>query len=106
MSSTSAEDRQDSEKSPDFLHPTRPTVLDPVIQLHNHLTMPPKPSTRMTPIRLQTIDHLRVRRPNQTEKNPCETVMSSMLSTLLTFPTCPLELGYDIRVQSFWLMLN
>lgn len=44
--------------------------------------MPPKNvSTRLNPIRLQTINHLRVRRPNQQEQNPCVTVMSSMLST-------------------------
>lgn len=42
--------------------------------------MPPKGTTRLNPIRLQTIDHLRVRRPNRTDKNPCETIMSSMLS--------------------------
>lgn len=37
-------------------------------------------STRLNPVRLQTIPHLRVRRPNQHEQNPCVTVMSSMLS--------------------------
>ncbi|CAL5872787.1 uncharacterized protein PFLUO_LOCUS7056 [Penicillium psychrofluorescens] len=43
--------------------------------------MPPKNvSTRLNPIRLQTINHLRVRRPNQQEQNPCVTVMSSMLN--------------------------
>lgn len=31
-------------------------------------------------MRLNTINHLRVRRPNQNEQNPCVTVMSSMLS--------------------------
>lgn len=39
-------------------------------------------STRLNPVRLQTIPHLRVRRPNQHEQNPCVTVMSSMLSML------------------------
>jgi hypothetical protein len=43
--------------------------------------MPPKGvTTRLNPVRLQTIPHLRVRRPNQHEQNPCVTVMSSMLS--------------------------
>ncbi|GAB1192101.1 hypothetical protein BDV32DRAFT_120847 [Aspergillus pseudonomiae] len=43
--------------------------------------MPPKgATTRLNPVRLQTIPHLRVRRPNQHEQNPCVTVMSSMLS--------------------------
>jgi hypothetical protein len=46
--------------------------------------MPPKgtASTRLNPVRLQTVPNLRVRRPNKQEKNPCEVVMSSMLSTL------------------------
>lgn len=39
--------------------------------------------TRLNPVRLQTIQHLRVRRPNQHQQNPCVTVMSSVLSTLL-----------------------
>lgn len=45
-------------------------------------TMAPKGaiSTRLNPIRLNTINHLRVRRPNQFEQNPCVTVMTSMLS--------------------------
>lgn len=37
-------------------------------------------STRLNPVRLQTIPHLRIRRPNQHEQNSCATVMSSMLS--------------------------
>ncbi|KAI9931757.1 hypothetical protein ASPWEDRAFT_169403 [Aspergillus wentii DTO 134E9] len=37
-------------------------------------------ATRLNPVRLQTIPHLRVRRPNQHEQNPCTAVMSSMLS--------------------------
>ncbi|RAH49043.1 mitochondrial 37S ribosomal protein mS37 [Aspergillus aculeatinus CBS 121060] len=37
-------------------------------------------STRLTPIRLQTINHLRVRRPNKNEPNGCVNVMSAMLS--------------------------
>lgn len=37
-------------------------------------------STRLNPVRLQTIPHLRIRRPNQHEQNSCVTVMSSMLS--------------------------
>jgi hypothetical protein len=37
--------------------------------------------TRLNPIRLQTIKHLRVRRPNQQQPNSCATVMSSVLST-------------------------
>ena len=43
-------------------------------------------STQLNPVRLQTIPHLRVRRPNQgNEKNPCVVVMSSVLSMLLSF---------------------
>ncbi|RAL17244.1 mitochondrial 37S ribosomal protein mS37 [Aspergillus homomorphus CBS 101889] len=42
--------------------------------------MPPKASTRLTPVRLQTINHLRVRRPNKHQGNPCVAIMSSMLS--------------------------
>lgn len=38
-------------------------------------------STRLNPLRLNTINHLRVRRPNQHEQNACVTVMSTMLST-------------------------
>ncbi|KAL1970640.1 hypothetical protein VTN77DRAFT_4284 [Rasamsonia byssochlamydoides] len=37
-------------------------------------------STRLNPVRLNTIPHLRVRRPNQQQQNPCTTVMSSMLN--------------------------
>ncbi|KXG53605.1 Ribosomal protein MRP10, mitochondrial [Penicillium griseofulvum] len=37
-------------------------------------------STRLNPMRLNTINHLRVRRPNQNEQNPCVVVMSSMLN--------------------------
>ncbi|RJE18866.1 hypothetical protein PHISCL_08801 [Aspergillus sclerotialis] len=43
--------------------------------------MPPKgASTRLNPIRLQTVERLRIRRPNKTDKNPCETAMSAMLN--------------------------
>ncbi|KAL4869121.1 hypothetical protein BDV12DRAFT_196552 [Aspergillus spectabilis] len=42
--------------------------------------MPKLPTTGVKPIRLNTIPHLRVRRPNQNEQNACATVMSSMLS--------------------------
>lgn len=43
--------------------------------------MPPKGvSTRLNPVRLQSIPHLRVRRPNTNEPNTCVAVMSSMLS--------------------------
>lgn len=38
-------------------------------------------STRLNPVRLQTIQHLRVRRPNQQQQNACATIMSAMLST-------------------------
>jgi pheromone shutdown protein TraB len=41
--------------------------------------------TRLNPVRLQTIPHLRVRRPNQHQQNPCVTAMSSVLSMLLFF---------------------
>ena len=48
-----------------------------------NFTMPAKgASTRLNPVRLQTIQHLRVRRPNQQQQNSCATIMSSMLSTL------------------------
>ncbi|KAL3463412.1 37S ribosomal protein Mrp10, mitochondrial [Aspergillus heterothallicus] len=40
----------------------------------------PPPSTRLTPVRLNSINHLRVRRPNTQENNPCAVVLSSMLS--------------------------
>jgi len=44
-------------------------------------TMPAKGApTRLNPVRLQTIQHLRVRRPNQHQQNPCVTVMSSVLN--------------------------
>ncbi|OKL59313.1 hypothetical protein UA08_05375 [Talaromyces atroroseus] len=36
--------------------------------------------TRLNPVRLQTIQHLRVRRPNQQQQNSCATIMSSMLN--------------------------
>ncbi|KAL1982606.1 hypothetical protein VTN96DRAFT_1041 [Rasamsonia emersonii] len=36
--------------------------------------------TRLKPVRLQTIEHLRVRRPNLNQQNPCTTVMSSLLN--------------------------
>ncbi|KAJ5246026.1 hypothetical protein N7468_001009 [Penicillium chermesinum] len=43
--------------------------------------MPPKNvSTRLNPIRLNTINHLRVRRPNENEQNNCVTIMSAMLN--------------------------
>ncbi|KAL1971877.1 hypothetical protein VTN31DRAFT_1965 [Thermomyces dupontii] len=37
-------------------------------------------STRLNPVRLQTIQHLRVRRPNQNQQHPCTAIMSSMLN--------------------------
>lgn len=37
-------------------------------------------------MRLNTINHLRVRRPNQNEQNPCVVVMSSMLSMFAPLP--------------------
>ncbi|KAJ5157124.1 uncharacterized protein N7482_008224 [Penicillium canariense] len=43
-------------------------------------------TTRLNPLRLNTINHLRVRRPNQNEQNACVTVMSSMLSTYFPGP--------------------
>ncbi|KAA8648532.1 hypothetical protein EYZ11_008817 [Aspergillus tanneri] len=43
--------------------------------------MPPKgATTRLNPVRLQTIPHLRIRHPNKHEQNTCVAVMSSMLS--------------------------
>lgn len=43
-------------------------------------------STRLNPVRLQSIPHLRVRRPNTNEPNTCVAVMSSMLSELCNIP--------------------
>ncbi|OQD75258.1 hypothetical protein PENDEC_c008G01806 [Penicillium decumbens] len=50
-------------------------------------------STRLNPLRLNTINHLRVRRPNQHEQNPCVTIMSSMLSTSIL--TCTARYLFD-----------
>jgi hypothetical protein len=36
--------------------------------------------TKLNPVRLNTLNHLRVRRPNSNENNPCAAVLSSMLS--------------------------
>ncbi|TVY54706.1 37S ribosomal protein MRP10, mitochondrial [Lachnellula cervina] len=41
--------------------------------------MPPKPTTSM-PMRLPPLPKLRVRRPNQSEANPCLALMSSVLN--------------------------
>lgn len=44
--------------------------------------MPPKNvSTRLNPVRLNSITHLRVRAPVSNELSPCAAVMSAMLST-------------------------
>lgn len=43
-------------------------------------------STRLNPVRLQSIPHLRVRRPNTNEPNTCVAVMSSMLSEFYNIP--------------------
>lgn len=53
-------------------------------------------STRLNPLRLNTINHLRVRRPNQYDQNPCVTIMSSMLSTSTPPPLRPtmVQSGY------------
>ncbi|KAL4918282.1 hypothetical protein BDW62DRAFT_66802 [Aspergillus aurantiobrunneus] len=43
--------------------------------------MPPKNvSTRLNPVRLNSITHLRVRQPNTNELTPCSAVMSAMLN--------------------------
>ncbi|KAL4778954.1 hypothetical protein BJX76DRAFT_107951 [Aspergillus varians] len=43
--------------------------------------MPPKNlSTRLNPVRLNSITHLRVRAPNTNELSPCAAVMTAMLS--------------------------
>ncbi|PKY04351.1 37S ribosomal protein Mrp10, mitochondrial [Aspergillus campestris IBT 28561] len=53
--------------------------------------MPPKgATTTLRPIRLQTINHLRVRRPNRQDLNPCQAIMSSMLS-------CWASSGYTVE---------
>ncbi|KAE8352950.1 hypothetical protein BDV28DRAFT_118437 [Aspergillus coremiiformis] len=52
--------------------------------------MPPKgATTRLNPVRLQTIPHLRIRRPNRNEQNPCVAVMATMLS-------CWASTGYTV----------
>lgn len=56
-------------------------------------------STRLNPLRLNSINHLRIRRPNQNEANSCVTVMSSMLSMFIH-----LLLQHQIRQPSSpWL---
>ncbi|KAJ5328308.1 hypothetical protein N7541_001556 [Penicillium brevicompactum] len=47
-------------------------------------------STRLNPLRLNSINHLRIRRPNQNEANSCVTVMSSMLN-------CWASAGYGVE---------
>ncbi|KAL1957416.1 hypothetical protein VTO42DRAFT_5984 [Malbranchea cinnamomea] len=43
--------------------------------------MPPRgASTRLKPMRLQTIDNLRIKRPNKNEPNPCITALSAVLN--------------------------
>ncbi|KAH8819933.1 hypothetical protein F5884DRAFT_762204 [Xylogone sp. PMI_703] len=52
--------------------------------------MPPKgASTKITPMRLPPLPKLRVRRPNQSEANPCLAIMSSVL-------TCWASAGYNV----------
>jgi hypothetical protein len=47
------------------------------------VAMPPKgASTKVAAIRLPPLPKLRVRRPNQTDANPCLGIMTSVLSTL------------------------
>lgn len=51
--------------------------------------MPPKgsASTKLQPMRLPPLQKLRVRRPNQADANPCLSIMSSVLSMFLLWPT-------------------
>ncbi|KIN03605.1 hypothetical protein OIDMADRAFT_17948 [Oidiodendron maius Zn] len=43
--------------------------------------MPPKgASTKLKPMRLPPLPRLKVRRPNQSESNPCLAIMSSVLT--------------------------
>jgi hypothetical protein len=49
-------------------------------QHHEKDKMPPKGTTSM-PMRLPPLPKLRVRRPNQSEANPCLALMTSVLST-------------------------
>lgn len=58
-------------------------------------------TTRLNPVRLQTIPHLRVRRPNQHEQNPCVTVMSSMLSMF-----CPWIAAIAVDICVSWTGLT
>ncbi|KAG9239714.1 hypothetical protein BJ875DRAFT_447444 [Amylocarpus encephaloides] len=51
--------------------------------------MPPKGSTSLTPMRLPPLPRLRVRRPNQSEANPCLALMTSVL-------TCWASSGYNV----------
>ncbi|EEP81716.1 predicted protein [Uncinocarpus reesii 1704] len=46
-------------------------------------------STRIKPIRLQTVDTLRIRRPGKIEPDPCQTALSSVLN-------CWASSGYGI----------
>ncbi|EAS33947.3 mitochondrial 37S ribosomal protein YmS-T [Coccidioides immitis RS] len=53
--------------------------------------MPPKPvPTRMKPVRLQTIQSLRIQRPNKQEQSPCQTAMSAVLN-------CWASAGHNIQ---------
>ncbi|KAJ5084719.1 hypothetical protein NUU61_009298 [Penicillium alfredii] len=67
-------------------HAVRPSFLSSAFRSLNpssSANMPPKGnvSTKLKPMRLDTIRFLRVKRPNtQQEQNPCVTVMSSMLN--------------------------
>ncbi|KAI9371520.1 37S ribosomal protein Mrp10, mitochondrial [Aspergillus egyptiacus] len=42
--------------------------------------MPPKATTRLNPVRLNTINHLRVRHANKKEHKPCIAAMNVVLS--------------------------
>lgn len=74
--------RTDRVARPDRIDPVSPPLNAPVRNPHP-LAMPPKGvSTRIKPVRLQSIDRLKIKRPNKHEQTPCQTAMSAVLSKL------------------------
>ena len=66
--------------------------------------MPPKGgSTKLQPMRLPPLPKLRVRRPNQSEGNPCLALMSSVLSMLShTNSSSMLRIADGDRARYLW----
>ncbi|KAA8575478.1 hypothetical protein EYC84_004631 [Monilinia fructicola] len=70
-------------------HPPTPFAKHPPPPPHQ-IAMPPKgASTAKVPMRLPPLPKLRVRRPNQTDANPCLAIMTSVL-------TCWASSGYNV----------